>query len=101
MHGVHIFQKTNQNSLSFIKISIKIKVQRVIATYELVPGIYLNLLAQLHYAFESLKRKQDGFISVVVYTNDAQTRIANYTQWENRDKFLAILRSTQSNCNVF
>ena len=81
--------------------SINIKVQRVITTYELTLGIYLNLLAQLHYAFESLIQKQDGFISVVVNTNDAQTRIANYTQWENQDKFLVILRSTQSNFNVF
>jgi len=101
VHGVHIFQKAHQNRKSFIKNLIKIKVQRVIATYELTPGIYLNLLAQLHYAFESLIQKQDGFISVVVNTNDAQTRIANYTQWENQDKFLVILRSTQSNFNVF
>jgi hypothetical protein len=101
VHGVHIFQKANQNRKSFIKVLIKIKVQKVIASYELTPGIYLNLLAQLHYAFESLIQKQDGFISVVVNTNDAQTRIANYTQWENQDKFLVILRSTQSNFNVF
>ena len=39
--------------------------------------------------------KQKGFIAAGLHVNDAQTRIANYSQWESRDDFLAMLRSSE------
>jgi len=39
--------------------------------------------------------RQTGFISSGLHVNDAQTRIANYSQWERREDFQAMLRSDE------
>lgn len=69
--------------------------QTVITTYEVTPGTFLDLLEELETAFETFVRKQDGFIAGAIHTNDAQTRIANYTQWKTREQFQATLRSDE------
>ncbi|MEP2505216.1 MAG: antibiotic biosynthesis monooxygenase family protein [Paracoccaceae bacterium] len=69
--------------------------QTVITTYEVNPGTFLDLLEELETAFETFLRKQDGFIAGAIHTNDAQTRIANYTQWKTREHFQAALRSDE------
>ena len=40
-------------------------------------------------------RRQPGFIAGAVHLNDAQTRIANYSQWERREDFQAMLRTDE------
>ena len=46
-------------------------------------------------SYRALKRHQPGFIGAALHINDAQTRIANYSQWIRREDFLAMLRSTE------
>ena len=72
--------------------------QTVITTYEVVPENYPELLKQLQDAFQEFVRHQPGFVAGAIHSNDAQTRIANYTQWENRELFLTVLR-TEEMCN--
>jgi len=36
-----------------------------------------------------------GFIAAGLHVNDAQTRIANYSQWQQREDFLAMLRTDE------
>ncbi|GIX14998.1 MAG: antibiotic biosynthesis monooxygenase [Paracoccaceae bacterium] len=70
-------------------------VQTVITTFEVNPGTAQDLLEQLREAYESFIRHQPGFIAAALHINDAQTRIANYSQWRRREDFLAMLRSEQ------
>ena len=69
------------------------KRQTVITTFEMTPGTCQDLLEALTEAYETFISKQPGFVSAGLHVNDAQTRIANYSQWESRDDFLAMLRS--------
>ncbi|MFU1478399.1 antibiotic biosynthesis monooxygenase family protein [Roseovarius sp. C7] len=78
-----------------MRVSQDAKVQTVITTYEVTPGTYLDLLEELRKAFDGFIRVQDGFVAGAVHTNDAQTRIANYTQWQTREQFLNVLRSEE------
>lgn len=78
-----------------MKISSELHFQTVITTYEVTPGTYLDLLDLLQSAFDNFISKQSGFIAGAIHTNDAQTRIANYTQWETREQFLNVLRAPQ------
>jgi quinol monooxygenase YgiN len=78
-----------------MKVTSEKNVQTVITTYEVTPGTYLDLLDELQTAFNSFVRKQDGFVGGTIHTNDAQTRIANYTQWQTREQFLAVLRTDE------
>ena len=70
-------------------------VQTVVTTYEVTPGTFLDLMEELQKAFESFIRHQDGFIGGAIHGNDAQTRIANYRQWQSRDAFQAVTRSSE------
>jgi quinol monooxygenase YgiN len=40
-------------------------------------------------------RHQPGFIAAALHMNDAQTRIANYSQWQRREDFMAMLRTPE------
>jgi quinol monooxygenase YgiN len=40
-------------------------------------------------------RLQPGFIGAGLHMNDAQTRIANYSQWLRREDFQAMLRTPE------
>ncbi|MBM9595284.1 antibiotic biosynthesis monooxygenase family protein [Roseitranquillus sediminis] len=69
--------------------------QTVITTFEVNPGTCQDLLDELSDAYESFISRQPGFIAARLHVNDAQTRICNYSRWERREDFLAMLRSTE------
>jgi quinol monooxygenase YgiN len=78
-----------------VKIANDSSYQTVITTFEMTPGTCQDLLEELTEAYESFIRHQKGFISAGLHVNDAQTRIANYSQWKDRQDFLAMLRSDE------
>ena len=69
--------------------------QTVITTFDVSPGTCHDLLDLLHDAYDAFIRLQPGFIGAALHVNDAQTRIANYSQWKQREDFLAMLRSAE------
>ncbi|MDD9716535.1 antibiotic biosynthesis monooxygenase [Dinoroseobacter sp. PD6] len=69
--------------------------QTVLTTFEVTPGTCQDLLEELTDAYASFISKQPGFISAGLHVNDAQTRIANYSQWARREDFQAMLRSDE------
>lgn len=69
--------------------------QTVITTFETTPGICQDLIDALTVAYDEFISRQPGFIAAGLHVNDAQTRIANYSQWERREDFLAMLRSEE------
>ncbi len=68
-------------------------IQTVITTFEMSPGTCQDLLDALTDAYDKFISKQPGFIAASLHVNDAQTRIANYSQWQRREDFQAMLRS--------
>ncbi len=77
------------------KISKTSTLQTVITTFEMTPGTCQDLLDALNDAYDSFIRHQPGFIAAGLHVNDAQTRIANYSQWRRREDFQAMLRSPE------
>ena len=77
------------------KISKNASSQTVITTFEMTPGTCQDLLEALTDAYSEFISKQQGFIAAGLHVNDAQTRIANYSQWERREDFLAMLRTPE------
>jgi len=77
------------------KISKGADLQTVITTFEMTPGTCQDLLDALNDAYEQFISKQPGFIAAGLHVNDAQTRIANYSQWQKREDFQAMLRSDE------
>lgn len=69
--------------------------QTVITTFEMTPGTCADLLDELRAALEDFIRHQPGFISASLHVNDAHTRIANYSQWQRREDFQAMLRAPE------
>lgn len=76
-------------------IAINSDIQTVVTTFETSPGACQDLLDALQDAYATFISKQPGFIAAGLHVNDAQTRIANYSQWAKRDDFLAMLRSSE------
>ncbi|GAB5438808.1 antibiotic biosynthesis monooxygenase family protein [Falsiruegeria mediterranea] len=76
-------------------ISTAAQVQTVITTFEMTPGTCQDLLEALTEAYAEFISKQPGFVAAGLHVNDAQTRIANYSQWERREDFLAMLRTRE------
>lgn len=76
-------------------ISREFAGQTVITTFEMSPGTCADLLDELKAAYDEFIRHQPGFISAGLHVNDAQTRIANYSQWRRREDFLAMLRTPE------
>lgn len=70
-------------------------VQTVITTFETSPGTCQDLLDELRSAYADFISRQPGFISAGLHVNDAQTRIANYSQWRRREDFMEMLRSDE------
>ncbi|MDJ0993104.1 MAG: antibiotic biosynthesis monooxygenase family protein [Dinoroseobacter sp.] len=70
-------------------------LQTVITTFEVTPGTCQDLLDALETAYADFISKQPGFIAAGLHVNDARTRIANYSQWQRREDFLAMLRSPE------
>jgi quinol monooxygenase YgiN len=76
-------------------ISKDAAVQTVITTFEVNPGTCEDVLDLLRDAYASFISRQPGFVAAALHVNDAATRIANYSQWQRREDFLAMLRSTE------
>ncbi|KAA0912078.1 antibiotic biosynthesis monooxygenase family protein [Aquicoccus porphyridii] len=77
------------------KIAKDNSYQTVITTFEMTPGTAQDLMDALNDAYAAFISKQPGFIAAGLHINDAQTRIANYSQWERREDFLAMLRTDE------
>ncbi len=77
------------------KISKAPDYQTVITTFEMTPGTCQDLLDALTDAYDSFISKQPGFVGAGLHVNDAQTRIANYSQWQKREDFQAMLRTPE------
>lgn len=69
--------------------------QTVITTFEMTPGTAQDLMDELRDAYASFIRHQPGFMGAGLHMNDAQTRIANYSQWRRREDFQAMLRTPE------
>ena len=69
--------------------------QTVLTTFDVTPGTCEDLLDELQSAYEEVISKQPGFIAAALHVNDAATRIANYSQWERREDFQAMLRTEE------
>lgn len=76
-------------------ISNTASIQTVITTFETTPGTCQDLLDALNAAYAEYISAQPGFIAAGLHVNDAQTRIANYSQWQRREDFLSMLRSAE------
>lgn len=70
-------------------------LQTVVTTFEMTPGTCDDLLDELKDAYETFISHQHGFIAAALHVNDARTRIANYSQWERREDFQAMLRAPE------
>jgi len=77
------------------KIAKDASLQTVITTFETSPGTCQDLLDALTSAYRDFISHQPGFISAGLHVNDAQTRVANYSQWAQRQDFQAMLRSDE------
>jgi len=78
-----------------LKIERNAELQTVITTFEVTPGTCQDLLDELCAAYTQFISKHPGFISAALHVNDAQTRIANYSQWARREDFQAMLRTDE------
>src|SRR6056297_3120146 len=70
-------------------------LQTVITTFDTAPGNCADLIDELSTAYSEFISRQPGFISAALHVNDAQTRVANYSQWRNRDDFKNMLKSDE------
>lgn len=68
-------------------------MQTVITTFETTPGACEDLLAAVQDAYRKTFRRSPGFQSAKIHVNDAQTRVAIRSAWDDRDAFKALLRS--------
>ncbi len=78
-----------------MKIATDTTSQTVLTTFEVTPGTCQDLLDALREAYRDVISKQSGFIAAGLHVNDAQTRIANYSQWDDRKDFQAMLRTDE------
>lgn len=70
-------------------------IQTVITTFEVTPGTCEDVLDALTDAYAEVIRRSPGFIAGALHANDAQTRIAAYSQWQRREDYQAMLRSPE------
>ena len=66
--------------------------QTVLTTFEVTPGTCQDLVEALTDAYAKVIRNCQGFIAWGLHVNDAQTRVASYSQWNRREDFQAMLR---------
>lgn len=69
--------------------------QTVVTTFEVTPGTCADLLDELRDAYTSFISHRPGFRRARLHVNDAQTRIANISHWDDRGDFLAMLRTDE------
>lgn len=76
-------------------ISKDFQGQTVICTFDVTPGSAHDVLDALTSAYAEVISRQPGYISGAVHLNDAQTRLATYSQWRDRRDYQAMLRSPE------
>ena len=69
--------------------------QTIICTFDVTPGTAHDVLEALNEAYAQVISRQPGFVSAAVHLNDAQTRIATYSQWRQRSDYQAMLRTPE------
>ena len=69
--------------------------QTVITTFETTPAMAFDLVEALEAAYRDCIRNQPGFIAAGLHMNDARTRICNYSQWDRREDYQAMLRTPE------
>ena len=67
--------------------------QTVMTTFEVAPANCDALLAALQAAYAEVISRQPGFRGAAIHVNDARTRVANYSQWDSREDYQAMLRT--------
>ncbi|CAM3011169.1 Quinol monooxygenase YgiN [Paracoccus aminovorans] len=76
-------------------ISKDFQGQTVICTFDVTPGSAHDVLDALTAAYAEVISKQPGYVSGAIHLNDAQTRLATYSQWRDRRDYQAMLRSPE------
>ncbi|WP_347266567.1 antibiotic biosynthesis monooxygenase family protein [Paracoccus sp. (in: a-proteobacteria)] len=69
--------------------------QTVICTFDVTPGTAQDVLDALGDAYAQVISRQPGYVSAAMHLNDAQTRIATYSQWRDRRDYQAMLRTPE------
>lgn len=69
--------------------------QTVITTFEVTPGSAHDVLDLLTDAWDQVISRQPGCLGGAIHLNDAQTRIATYSQWRDRKDYQAMLRTDE------
>ena len=76
-------------------ISKDFQGQTVICTFDVTPGSAHDVLDALTSAYAEVISRQPGYVSGAIHLNDAQTRVATYSQWRDRRDYQAMLRSPE------
>ena len=69
--------------------------QTVITTFEMSPATAHDLMEALQAAYDQFIRHQPGFLGAGLHMNDAMTRVCNYSKWQRREDYQAMLRSPE------
>ena len=69
--------------------------QTVITTFETTPATAFDLVEALEAAYRDCISRQLGFVAAGLHMNDARTRICNYSQWQRREDYQAMLRTSE------
>ncbi|MBL4928492.1 antibiotic biosynthesis monooxygenase family protein [Fuscibacter oryzae] len=77
------------------KIVADFKGQTIITTFEMTPATAHELMEKLQAAYDQFIRVQPGFLAAGLHMNDAMTRICNYSQWQRREDYQAMLRTPE------
>ena len=76
-------------------ISASFHGQTVITTFEMTPATAHDLMERLQAAYDEFIRHQPGFLGAGLHMNDAMTRVCNYSKWQRREDYQAMLRSPE------
>ena len=75
------------------EISTAFTGQTVITTFEMTPATAHDVMERLQLAYDTVIRHQPGFLGAGLHMNDAMTRICNYSKWQRREDYQAMLRT--------
>jgi len=53
------------------------------------------VMERLQLAYDTVIRHQPGFLGAGLHMNDAMTRICNYSKWQRREDYQAMLRTPE------
>ena len=76
-------------------ISASFHGQTVITTFEMIPATAHDLMERLQAAYDEFIRQQPGFLGAGLHMNDAMTRVCNYSKWQRREDYQAMLRTPE------